>query len=111
MCQSISICFDRIYRLPCRGLAHVQDRLSPDVMRLDFFTHRTAPVRFLLLPLLFDTESCPCNLADSSISLSSRKESALTNPNLDTRVFEQPATSNIQSGTSKTRRFSSSRLQ
>src|SRR5436305_13267275 len=40
----------------------------------------------------------------------SRRESALTYASLDTRVFEQPATSNIQSGTSKIRLFFS-RLQ
>jgi hypothetical protein len=40
-----------------RGLAHVKNRLSFQMMRLDLVTHRAPPLRFLPLPLFLDAAS------------------------------------------------------
>src|SRR5262249_47636351 len=147
-----------------RGLAHVENRLSLQMMRLDLVTHPAPPLRFPL-PLFLDAASvtvtaiarffaghrmtalsnvdciadeqttavgsisaeppippsappasskyrcCVSGVssawargsADRSTSLSSPRDWALANPGLETRVLQQAATSNIQSGTSKTR--------
>ena len=53
-----------------------------------------------------------CGCAACRTSLRSRRDCALANPGLDARVLQQAATSNIQSGTSKTRQaWTSSKLQ
>src|SRR5262249_55919460 len=157
-----------------RGLAHVQDRLSFDMVRLDLVTHRGPPLRFRPLPPWLDAVSVTApaiarsfvehRTPDSSNagciadepttgvgsisagpsilpsappacskyrgcvlgtigartrgraackpSLRARRDCALAEAGLDARILQQAATSNIQSGTSKTRQAgTSSKLQ